>query len=545
MQQTVGNPLMSSSAATPTRRGHIFVISGPSGAGKDSVITLLLPQVHVEQVVTMTARQPRPGEIDGVHYRFVTPATFATLQASGELLESALVHGNWYGVPADGVRAAVARGSDVLIKVDPQGARTIKRLMPDAIFIFIRPASLEELRERLIGRASETPEEQAVRLHNATDELADQVWFDYVVDNPDGHIDVAVERVRAIIAKYAEERHEHMHEGYEPSATRERNVALELVRVTEAAALNAAIQMGRGDKIAVDDAAVQAMRSALDGVDMDGVVVIGEGEKDEAPMLYIGEHVGNGHGQALDVAVDPVDGTTLTALGLPGAIAVVATAERGTMYAAPPGVYYMEKIAVGPAAAREIELDAPVAENLRRVARVRACAVSDIVVTVLDRPRHEPLIKQIRDAGARIRLIRDGDVIAAIQAAMEDYKAVDVYMGIGGAPEAVLAAAAIKCLGGEIITRVWPRTEAERAKLQADGIDLARIYRTNDLVQGSDVSFAATGITGDEMLRGVEFIGTGARTNSVMMRSRSGTVRFIEARHRWNQKFVPHDHKDE
>jgi fructose-1,6-bisphosphatase II len=533
---------MSSGAASSTRRGHVFVISAPSGAGKDSVIARLLPQVRVEQVVTMTTRQPRPGEINGVHYRFVTPETFAALQAGDELLESALVHGNWYGVPADGVRAAVARGSDVLIKVDPQGARSIKRLMPDAIFIFIRPASLEELRERLIRRGSETPTELALRLHNAAGELAEQVWFDYVVDNPDGHIDLAVERVRAIIAKYAEEtRHEHMHEGYEPSATRERNVALELVRVTEAAALNAAIQMGRGDKIAVDAAAVQAMRSALDGVDMDGVVVIGEGEKDEAPMLFIGEHVGNGHGQALDVAVDPVDGTTLTSLGLPGAIAVVATAERGTMYAAPPGVFYMEKIAVGPAAAQEIDLDAPVAENLRRVARVRACSVSDIIVTVLDRPRHEPMIKQIREAGARIRLIRDGDVIAAIQAAMEDYKAVDVYMGIGGAPEAVLAAAAIKCLGGEIITRVWPRSDEERAKLQADGIDLARIYRTNDLVRGEDVSFAATGITGGEMLRGVEFIGTGARTNSVMMRSRSGTVRFIEARHRWHQKFVPHE----
>jgi fructose-1,6-bisphosphatase II len=532
---------MSTTAPPPTRRGHVFVISGPSGAGKDSVIERLLPQVNVVQVVTMTARHPRPGEIDGVHYRFVTPEVFADLQARGELLESALVHGNWYGVPADSVRAAVAQGRDVLIKVDPQGARTIKRLMPEAIFIFIRPASLAELQARLVGRASETPDELALRMRNAEQELADQVWFDYVVDNADGHIDEAVERVRAIIAKYAEGKVMGMHEGYEPSATRERNVALELVRVTEAAALNAALWMGRGDKIAVDDAAVQAMRSALDGVDMNGVVVIGEGEKDEAPMLYVGEQVGNGHGQALDVAVDPVDGTTLTSLGLPGAIAVVATAERGTMYAAPPGVYYMEKIAVGPAAAQAIDLDAPVAENLRRVARVRACSVSDIVVTVLDRPRHEPMIKQIREAGARIRLIRDGDVIAAIQAAMEDYKAVDVYMGIGGAPEAVLAAAAIKCLGGEIITRVWPRTDAERAKLMADGVDLKQIYRTNDLVRGDDVSFAATGITSGELLRGVEFVGTGARTYSVMMRSRSGTVRFIEAHHKWKQKFVPHE----
>ncbi len=530
-----------SAAPVVAHKGHVFVISGPSGAGKDSVITRLLPLVNVEQVVTMTARKPRPGEIEGVHYRFVSPEKFEELRATDQLLECALVHGNWYGVPADSVRDAIARGRDVLIKVDPQGARTIKRLMPDAIFIFIRPSSLMELQERLAKRASETPEELALRLRNARDELADQVWFDYIVDNPDGHIDQAVERVRAIIASYTKEKRVHMHEGYEPSATRERNVALELVRVTEAAALNAAVQMGRGDKIAVDEAAVQAMRSALDGVDMDGVVVIGEGEKDEAPMLYIGEHVGNGHGPALDVAVDPVDGTTLTSLGLPGAIAVVATAERGTMYAAPPGVFYMEKIAVGPAAASVIDLDAPIAENLRRVARVRSCSVQDIVVTVLDRPRHEPMIKQIREAGARIRLIRDGDVMAAIQAAMEDYKAVDVYMGIGGAPEAVLAAAAIKCLGGEIITRVWPRNDDERAKLQADGIDLKQIYRVNDLVKGDDVSFAATGITTGELLRGVEFVGTGARTYSVMMRSRSGTVRFIEARHRWKQKFVPHD----
>lgn len=332
-----------------------------------------------------------------------------------------------------------------------------------------------------------------------------------------------------------------MHQGYEPSGTRERNVALELVRVTEAAALNAAQFMGRGDKIAVDDAAVKAMRSALDGVDMNGVVVIGEGEKDEAPMLFVGEQVGNGKGAELDVAVDPVDGTTLTSLGLPGAIAVVATAERGTMYSAPPGVYYMEKIAVGPAAAKVIDLTAPVGENLKRIARVRACAVQDIVVTVLDRPRHAAMIDEIRAAGARIRLIRDGDVIAAIQAAMEDYKGVDVYMGIGGAPEAVLAAAAIKCLGGEIITRVWPRTDAERAKLHGDGIDLQRIYTTNDLVRGENVSFAATGITAGEIVRGVDFIGSGARTYSVMMRSRSGTVRYIEARHRWTRKFLQHE----
>ncbi len=328
-------------------------------------------------------------------------------------------------------------------------------------------------------------------------------------------------------------------DGFEPSKTIERNIGLELVRVTEAAALNSARYMGYGDKIAVDDAAVQAMRGALEGVDMDGIVVIGEGEKDEAPMLYIGERVGNGAMPELDVAVDPVDGTTLLSLGLPGAIAVVATSERGTMYQAPPGVYYMQKIAVGPAARGVIDINAPVAENLRRVAQARACAVSDIVVTVLDRERHADLKRDIRAAGARIKLIRDGDVMAAIEAAMEDYPGVDVYMGIGGAPEAVLAASALKCLGGEMQTKVWPRTPAERAQLTSAGIDLERVFMLDDLVSGQNVSFAATGITTGDMLRGVEFVGGGARTNSVMMRSRSGTVRYVTAHHRWAQKFIP------
>ena len=324
-------------------------------------------------------------------------------------------------------------------------------------------------------------------------------------------------------------------DGFEQSGTRERNLGLELVRVTEAAAYAAARWMGRGDKNAVDQAAVDAMRQALDGVDMHGVVVIGEGEKDEAPMLYIGEEVGNGLPPNVDVAVDPVDGTRLTALGLPGAIAVVAVADHGSMYSAPPGVFYMKKLAVGRAAAKVIDLDAPIGENLVRIAHARDVAVNDITVTVLDRPRHNEIINDIRAAGGRIRLIQDGDVAAAIQAAMEDYREVDVYMGIGGAPEAVLAAAAIKCIGGQLLTQIWPRSDKERQKLIADGIDIGRIYTVNDLVTTNNVSFAATGITTGELLRGVEYVSHGARTHSVMMRGRSGTIRYIEAVHHWQE----------
>jgi fructose-1,6-bisphosphatase II len=266
---------------------------------------------------------------------------------------------------------------------------------------------------------------------------------------------------------------------------------------------------------------------------MHGVVVIGEGEKDEAPMLYVGEEIGNGLPPEVDVAVDPVDGTRLTALGLPGAIAVVATADRGSMFQAPPGVYYMQKLAVGRDAARVINLEAPVAENLRRVAEVRDVPVSDVVVTVLDRPRHKEIIDAIREAGARVRLIPDGDVAAALQAASEEYHAADVYMGIGGAPEAVLAAAAIKCIGGQMLAKIWPRTDQERGQLIADGVDLDRIYGVNDLIKSENVSFAATGITSGDMLKGVEILQHGARTHSVMMRARTGTIRYIEAYHRW------------
>src|SRR6266480_4869945 len=319
------------------------------------------------------------------------------------------------------------------------------------------------------------------------------------------------------------------------SRTQERNLAMELVRVTEAAALSAGRWMGKGNKEMVDQAAVDAMRRALDGVDMNGVVVIGEGEKDEAPMLYIGEQVGNGLPPDVDVAVDPVDGTRLLSLGLPGALAVVATAERGSMYGAPPGVFYMQKIAVGPAARNVVDINAPIATNLERVARARDAQIEDLSVVILDRPRHQELIQQVREAGARIRLIMDGDVSAAIQAAMEDYRGVDVLIGTGGAPEAVLAAAAIKCIGGEIQCKIWPRSDEEREQFKADGIDLNQVFRTDDLVKGNDVSFAATGITSGELVNGVQYFGWGARTSSVMMRSRSGTVRYIEARHKWRK----------
>ncbi|HWS82736.1 MAG TPA: class II fructose-bisphosphatase [Ktedonobacteraceae bacterium] len=323
---------------------------------------------------------------------------------------------------------------------------------------------------------------------------------------------------------------------FEYSRTKERNLAMELVRVTEAAALSAGRWMGKGNKELVDQSAVDAMRHSLDGVDMNGVVVIGEGEKDEAPMLYVGEQVGNGNSPEVDVAVDPVDGTRLLSLGLPGALAVVATAERGTMYSAPPGVFYMEKIAVGPAMKNVIDINAPIGVNLDRIARVRDAHIDDLTVVILDRPRHQEMIRQIREVGARIRLITDGDVAAAIQAAMEDYSGVDVLMGTGGAPEAVLAAAALKCIGGEIQCKIWPRNQEEREKFKADGIDLQRVYRTDDLVKGNDVSFAATGITSGDLLDGVQYFGWGARTSSLMMRSHSGTVRYIQARHKWRKK---------
>ena len=313
----------------------------------------------------------------------------------------------------------------------------------------------------------------------------------------------------------------------------ERNLGMDLVRCTEAAALRAARLMGRGDKNAADQAAVDAMRFALDAVPMDGVVVIGEGEKDEAPMLYIGEKVGTGDPPEVDVAVDPVEGTTLLAEGMPGAIAVVAVAERGSLYHWS-GIAYMDKLAVGPQARGAIDINAPVSENIRNVARALKKEVEDITVVVLDRPRHRELIRQIRETGARIKLILHGDVSAGIMTAIEDPPA-DMLMGIGGAPEAVITACAMKCLGGEIQCKLWPRNDDERALAAANGIDLERVYRTSDLVRSENVFFAATGITDGEFLRGVRYFSGGARTYSVVMRAVSGTVRFIDSRHDWTK----------
>jgi fructose-1,6-bisphosphatase II len=316
----------------------------------------------------------------------------------------------------------------------------------------------------------------------------------------------------------------------------ERNLALELVRVTEAAALHAARWMGRGDKEAADQAAVDAMRQALRFVDMDGIVVIGEGEKDEAPMLYIGERVGTGRQPKVDVAVDPIDGTNLTAKGLPNAITVVALAERGSMYY-DPNFVYMQKIAVGIQAKGAIDINAPVRDNLLRISRFMERNVEEITVVVLDRPRHDDLIRDIRDTGARIKLITDGDVAGAVMAALPGDTGVDVLMGIGGTPEAVLAACALKCLGGEMQARLWPRDEEERLRGVESGNNmLDKVFTMDDLVASDDVFFAATGITDGEFLRGVRYRGEYAETYSIMMRARSGTMRRFETHHHMGMK---------
>ena len=312
-------------------------------------------------------------------------------------------------------------------------------------------------------------------------------------------------------------------------AAPDRNLALELVRVTEAAAMGAGRWIGRGDKNAADQAAVDAMRTMLDTVTMDGVVVIGEGEKDEAPMLYNGERVGEGRGTEVDVAVDPLEGTRLTALGQPNAIAVIALAERGSMFF-PGAAVYMEKIAAGANAVGAIDITASPAENVNAVAKAKGVKPTDLRVVVLERERHEQLIGELREAGARVNLIRDGDVAPAIAAARPE-TGVDLLYGIGGTPEGVISAAALKCVGGGIQGRLWPRTPEERETLIAAGFDLDRVLMTDDLVAGEDVFVAATGVTTGALLRGVRYVRDGAITDSIVMRARSGTVRRIEARH--------------
>ncbi len=309
----------------------------------------------------------------------------------------------------------------------------------------------------------------------------------------------------------------------------DRNVALELVRVTESAAMGAARWIGRGEKESADQAAVDGMRAMLDTVAMRGVVVIGEGEKDEAPMLYNGEEVGNGQGPEVDVAVDPLEGTRLTALGQPNAIAVIALAERGTMLF-PGAAVYMEKIAVGREAIGAIDIRKSPTENVARVAKALGKTPRDVDVVVLERDRHDALIAELREAGARVRLIRDGDVAPAIAAAQPN-TGVDMLYGIGGTPEGVISAAALKCVGGGIQGRLWPRDDEERANLLAAGLDPEQVLHTNDLVAGEDVFVAATGVTTGALLRGVLYTEGGAITDSIVMRSRSGTVRRITAQH--------------
>lgn len=310
----------------------------------------------------------------------------------------------------------------------------------------------------------------------------------------------------------------------------DRNLAMELVRVTESAALAAARWVGRGDKNAADGAAVDAMRNLLDTVNMDGVVVIGEGEKDEAPMLYNGERVGNGSAPVTDVAVDPIDGTTLTSLGRGNAMAVIAVAERGAMFNPGPFVY-MEKIAVGPAARDVIDIRRSITDNLAAIAKAKHKALHEVTVIILERPRHDALIAEVREAGCRIKLISDGDIYGAIAAAWPG-TGVDALLGIGGTPEGVTAAAAIKALGGEIQGRLWARNDKEVALARAEGIDMSRVLTSDDLIRGDDTFFAATGVTDGDLLRGVRYDEYGASSQSIVMRSRSGTIRLIETRHR-------------
>ncbi|WP_404371806.1 class II fructose-bisphosphatase [Kytococcus sedentarius] len=308
----------------------------------------------------------------------------------------------------------------------------------------------------------------------------------------------------------------------------DRNLAMELVRVTESASIAAGRWVGRGDKNTADGAAVAAMREMISTVAMNGVVVIGEGEKDNAPMLYNGERVGDGAGAEVDVAVDPIDGTTLTAKGMPNAVSVMAVAQRGSMYD-PSAVFYMEKIAVGPQAKDAIDIAASTGDNVRNVAAALDKDVEDLTVVVLDRPRHDQLVKEIREAGARIRFVSDGDVAGAIMAARPT-SGIDMLMGIGGTPEGIIAACAMKCMGGAIQGRLWPQDDAERAKAEEAGHDLSRVLTTDELVTG-DCYFVATGITDGELLDGVRYHGGGAETHSLVMRSASGTIREVVGHH--------------
>lgn len=330
------------------------------------------------------------------------------------------------------------------------------------------------------------------------------------------------------------------------STAPDRNIGLELVRVTESAALAAAPWMGRNKKNDADKAAVDAMRLMLNTIEMDGVIVIGEGEKDKAPMLFNGERLGNYHGREVpkcDLAVDPIDGTRPLALGLPNALAVVALSERGSMFFPGP-IVYMDKLAVGPAAAGVIDLNAPVAENLNAIARAIGKSVTELVVVVLDRPRHEKLIADIRAAGARLKLIADGDVAPSIAACLPD-TGVDVVMGAGGAPEGVVTAAALKCLRGEIHARLYPRDEAERKRAQELGYNVDEIFTSAELVKSDNVFFAATGITGGELLKGVQYYAGGATTESLAMRSASCTMRRIQAIHRTEKlSQILHDQRE-
>ena len=309
----------------------------------------------------------------------------------------------------------------------------------------------------------------------------------------------------------------------------DRNLALELVRVTEAAAMAAARWVGRGDKNGADGVAVNAMRQLVTSVSMNGVVVIGEGEKDDAPMLFNGEQIGDGTGPDVDVAVDPIDGTTLAARGMNNAISVIAVADRGSMYD-PSAVFYMEKLVTGPDAAGMVDLNAPVATNLKWIAKAKGERVQDLTVVILDRPRHEEIVNEVRAAGARIKFISDGDVAGAIMAA-RDGTGVDLLLGIGGTPEGIISACAMACLGGTIQGRLWPRDDAERRRALDAGHDLDRVLFTDDLVTGENVFFCATGITDGELMRGVRYSSGGATTHSIVMRSKCGTIREVISEH--------------